>query len=242
MKLHLSDIDGAIFDMDGVITRTAEIHAKAWKQLFDEFLARLGMSPPFDLDIDYRRYVDGRPRYDGVHGFLESRGIALPWGSPDDEPGWQTICALGNRKDEYFHERVSRDGVRVFDSTVDLIKQLRAAGRKTGVFTASRNASSILSAAGVDGLFDERIDGIQAEALGLPGKPSPAVLLELTRRLGLQPARTAVFEDAIAGVEAGRAGGFGVVVGLNRGSHDGELLRHGSTVEVKDLAEAVLVP
>lgn len=151
------------------------------------------------------------------------------------------MCALGNKKDRYFQESVARDGVKAFDSTVSLIEQLRSAGRRTGVFTSSRNASQILAAAGVEALFDERVDGQEAEILGLPGKPSPEVLLELTRRLGAQPARTAVFEDAIAGVQAGKAGGFAFVVGINRSNVEGELLRHGATNEVKDASEVSLI-
>jgi len=238
MTLQLAELDGAIFDMDGVITRTAETHAAAWKQLFDEFLVTASpQSPPFDIDQDYRLYVDGKPRYDGVASFLSSRGITLPWGQPNNAPGLETVCGLGNMKDKYFQQLVERDGVRVFDSTILLLQRLREANLKTGVFTASRNAAEILSAAQVTGLFDDKIDGLDAERLGLPGKPSPAVLLELTRRLGLEPPRTAVFEDAIAGVQAGRAGGFGMVVGINRGSHRGALRSNGATVEVRDIAE-----
>jgi alpha,alpha-trehalase len=241
-KLDLSRLDGAIFDMDGVITRTAETHAAAWKQLFDEFLVGTALGTPlFDIDRDYRLYVDGKPRYDGVASFLASRNISLPWGHPSDPPGEETICALGNRKDAYFQEIVGREGVRPYDSTVALLKRLRASNRKTGVFTSSRSAVKILAAAGVTDLFDARIDGVSAEQAGLPGKPDPAVLLELTRRLGLEPARTAVFEDAIAGVQAGHSGRFGVVVGVNRGAHDGDLLRNGATIEVRDLSELVLV-
>jgi alpha,alpha-trehalase len=242
VDLRLSALDAAIFDMDGVITRTAEVHARAWKQLFDEFFAQSETpSPPFDIDRDYRQYVDGKPRYDGVASFLASRGISLPWGAQNDYPGWETVCALGNKKDHYFHELVARDGVSAFESTISLIQQLRLAQLKTGVFTSSRNAAEILAAAHADQLFDARVDGLDAEELGLPGKPFPDVLLELTRQLGANPSRTAVFEDAIAGVQAGKAGGFAVVVGVNRGSLDGELLRHGASDEVKDLSEVSLV-
>jgi trehalose 6-phosphate phosphatase len=240
--LNARDFDAAIFDMDGVVTQTATIHAAAWKRLFDEYLAERDTRggndfEPFNIDADYRRYVDGRPRYDGVEAFLASRGIFLPRGSPQDPPGRETVCGLGNRKDLYFLAQVESEGVRAFEGTVHLIRQLRDNGAKIGIFSASRHAESVLQAAGVIGLFDERIDGVQAERLGLPGKPSPDVLLELTRRLGPSPARTIVFEDAIAGVQAGHAGAFGVVIGVNRSGSQGTLTKNGADVEVHDLSE-----
>ena len=242
MELRLTGLDAAIFDMDGVVTRTAETHAAAWKELFDELLAREAPgSRPFDLDRDYRLYVDGKPRYDGVASFLASRNITMPWGTSEDEPGRQTVCGLGNRKDDLFHERLARDGAPVFGSTIAFIGSLRDKGLKTGLFTASRNAREVLAAAHATQLFDEIVDGVEAERLGFPGKPHPAVLLELTRRLKATPARTAVFEDAIAGVQAGSSGHFSAVVGINRGSHTGELLRNGATHEVPDLEELSLV-
>lgn len=243
--LNPQDFDASIFDMDGVVTRTATVHAAAWMQLFDEYLTERqsrgeGGFEPFDSDFDYRLYVDGRPRYDGVAAFLASRGVWIPWGHPDDPSDRDTICGLGNRKDAHFLRRVAREGVRAYEGTVQLIKKLKVIGLKVGVFTASRNAEAILSAAEVVDLFDERVDGILAEQLRLPGKPNPAVLVELTRRLNCSPARTAVFEDAIAGVQAGRAGRFGLVVGVNRGGPSGTLTEEGANIEVSDLSEVVV--
>jgi alpha,alpha-trehalase len=240
--LNVRDFDAAIFDMDGVVTQTATVHAAAWKRLFDEYLAvraKREQAPvePFDIDVDYRRYVDGRPRYDGVEAFLASRGIAIPRGNPGDAPDHETVCGLGNRKDHYFVAQVEREGVLPYTGTVRLIEQLRAASVMTGIFSASRNAEAVLRAARVVDLFDERIDGIEAEELGLPGKPKPDVLIELTRRLKSIPRRTVVFEDAIAGVQAGHAGRFGLVIGVNRGGRPSALTGEGADVEVRDLEE-----
>jgi alpha,alpha-trehalase len=243
--LSRDGIDAVIFDMDGVVTRTATLHAAAWKRLFDDFLkARLAPAEalrPFDVE-DYRRYVDGKPRYDGVSSFLASRGITLPYGTPGDPPEEATVSGLGNRKDIYFWQLVEEKGVEAFESTVELIRRLRAAGIKTGIFSASRNAESILSAANVLTLFDAKVDGADADELGIPGKPHPATLLELARRLGVAPSRIAVVEDAIAGVQAGRAGGFAIVIGVNRSAASGELVKNGADFEVADLGELRLIP
>jgi HAD superfamily hydrolase (TIGR01509 family) len=238
------DFDAVIFDTDGVITRTAVVHEAAWKRLFDAYLldraARTG--EPFQLftEDDYRQYVDGRPRYDGVFTFLQSRGLSLPYGDPSDSPDKETVCGLGNRKDEYFLQHIREHGVEAYPSTVAFIRALRAAGVKTGVFSASRNVVAVLEAAGAADLFDARVDGIVAEELGLPGKPDPATLLETARRLGAAPERTAIVEDAIAGVEAGHAGGFRLVIGVNRSEEAGALLANGATVEVADLREVAV--
>ena len=242
VTISLREIDAALFDMDGVVTRTAEVHAAAWKQLFDEYLAgriRRGLPAfaPFDIDDDYRRYVDGRPRYDGVAAFLASRGIILPQGTPADDAVAETVCGLGHRKDALFWARVRAHGVEAYASTVALITRLREAGEPVGIFSASRNAGAVLAAAGVDQLFDAKVDGVDAADLGLRGKPDPAMLLELARRLHADPLRCLVFEDAIAGVEAGRAGGFRLVVGVNRSPAAGDLVAHGAHVEVTDLSE-----
>jgi HAD superfamily hydrolase (TIGR01509 family) len=238
--LDAREFDAAIFDMDGVVTQTATVHAAAWKRLFDEYLAdraERGGPPfhPFDIDVDYRLYVDGRPRYDGVEAFLASRGIAVPRGNPDDPLDRETVCGLGNRKDHYFLAHVEREGVRPYTGTVRILQELKAAGLKIGIFSASRNAKAILRAAGVIDVFDECIDGIEAEELGLPGKPKPDVLIELTRRLKSIPGRTAVCEDAIAGVQAGRAGHFRLVIGVNRGGRLGTLTEQGADLEVAGL-------
>ncbi len=242
VTISKQDFDAVIFDMDGVVTDTARVHAAAWKQLFDDYLRERaerdgGTFAPFDLDRDYRRYVDGKPRYDGVAAFLASRGIAIPYGQPSDPPDAETACGLGNRKNEYFTARLQEQGVEAFPSTVALIKRLRAAGMKTGIFSASKNCEEVLRAAGVRDLFDAKVDGRDAEAQGLPGKPDPAVLLEAARRLGVRPERAVIVEDAIAGVEAGRAGGFALVIGVNRSAEAGVLREHGASVEVTDLAE-----
>lgn len=240
VELSKERLDAVIFDMDGVVTRTATLHAAAWKELFDAFLEargiRDGSFQPFDAE-DYQRYVDGKPRYDGVISFLASRGISLPYGSADDPPQYETVCGLGNRKDAFFQRLMASKGVDVFESTVKLIRHLRAAGVKTGIFSASRNAQTVLLAAKVLSLFDAKVDGTDGDKLNLPGKPDPATLLELTRRLGVLPDRTAVVEDAIAGVQAGRAGGFALVIGVNRSSIPRVLIENGADLEVTDLGE-----
>lgn len=245
--IHAIEFDAAIFDMDGVVTQTATVHAAAWKQLFDEYLRQRiergekGFEP-FDIDTDYRLYVDGRPRYDGVEAFLSSRGILLPYGNPDDPPSQETVCGLGNRKDNLFLAHVERHGVLPYRGTVQLIEQLRASGLKTGIFSASRNAGTILRGAGVSDLFEERFDGVRAEELRLPGKPAPDILLALTADLGSSALRTIVFEDAIAGVQAGRAGKFRLVIGVNRVAPSGTLIKQGADFEVGDLDELEVSP
>jgi beta-phosphoglucomutase family hydrolase len=239
---RLSDLDAVIFDMDGVVTETATVHASAWKKLFDEFLrARADETgepfEPFDEKADYESYVDGKNRYDGVRSFLESRSITLPDGDPSDPPGDGTVCALGNRKDEYFLAHVQEEGVRPYESTVRLIRDLRSKGKPIGLVTASRNADQVLAGAGVADLFDARVDGVVSADLGLKGKPDPAAYLEAARRLGVDPAKTAVVEDARSGVEAGARGGFGLVVGVARAGQEAALKKAGADVVVKDLGE-----
>lgn len=234
-------LGAGIFDTDGVITRTATVHEAAWKDLFDRFLRQRSEGTddpfvPFTAD-DYRRYVDGVPRYDGVARFLASRDIELPAGEPDDGPDRQTVCGLGNRKNDAFLEAVAHHGVEPFESTVDLLRELRTANVPTAAVSASENCAAVLAAAGVDDLFDARVDGLDARDLGLAGKPDPALFTEAARRLGVAPADAAVFEDALAGVEAGRRGGFGLVVGIDRTDHAGELLEAGADLVVADLAE-----
>jgi beta-phosphoglucomutase family hydrolase len=236
------EFDAVIFDMDGVITRTATLHAWAWKRTFDEFLARReagggGTQAPFDIDADYLKYVDGKPRHEGVRSFLAARGIALPEGHPADGPEAATVHGLGGRKDALFVDRMRRDGVEVFGSTIALIRALREAKQKTGVVTSSRNGREVLRGAGIEDLFDARIDGLDAEALGLQGKPHPDPFLRCAELLCVPPGRTLVVEDAVSGVEAGRRGGFGLVVGVDRGGNRDALATHGADVVVPDLAE-----
>jgi beta-phosphoglucomutase family hydrolase len=243
--------DGVIFDLDGVVTQTAAVHAAAWKRLFDGYLAeraarmgatREGALRPFDVDADYGPYVDGKPRYDGVRDFLASRSIELPWGDPADAPGRETVCGLGNGKDDLFTAEVRENGVRTFPSTIALIHALRDAGIAVGLMSSSRNTAMVLAATGTTGLFDVRIDGVVAEGLGLPGKPDPAVYLETARQLGVAPARAVVVEDALSGVEAGHRGGFALVIGVDRLGQAEALREHGADVVVDDLAEVTLVP
>ncbi|RMI33559.1 trehalose-phosphatase [Nocardia stercoris] len=237
--------DAVIFDMDGVVTDSAAVHAAAWTDLFDAFLAARPQlagedTTPFTL-ADYARWVDGKPRYDGVRDFLAARGITVPEGQPTDPPGTTTVCGLGNRKDELFLDRIARSGVPAFTSTVALVHQLREAGLGAAVFSASRNCAQVLAAAGIGDLFPVRVDGLVAEDLALPGKPDPAVLHEAARRLGADPDRTVVVEDSEAGATAGLRGGFGLVVGVDRIGHAAQLAAHGADVVVADLAAVGVV-
>lgn len=236
--------DAVVFDMDGVITDTARVHFAAWRRLFDEFLAEAAPESTDRREFthdDYLRHVDGRSRLDGIEAFLGSRGITLPSGTPDDEPGNGTVWALANRKNEHFLRTLSDEGVLAFESTLEVARSLISAGVRTAVVTASRNRAQVLKAAGADDLFDEHVDGIDAAELGLPGKPDPALFLEAARRLGVDPDRAVVIEDALAGVEAGRRGGFGLVIGVDRaGEHEAAFLAGGADVVVADL-DAVYV-
>ncbi len=237
--------DAVIFDLDGVVTQTSAVHAAAWKRLFDGFLreraaARDEPFTPFDLERDYRLYVDGKPRYDGVRDFLASRGIELPQGDPSDAAGTPTVCGLGNRKDEYFVAEVRENGVKTYPATVALIDELHRAGLGVGLMSSSRNTVMVLEATGLTGLFDQRVDGVVSDELGLAGKPDPAAYLETARRLGVEPPRAVVVEDALSGVEAGRRGGFGLVIGVDRLDQAAALLEHGADVVVPDLADVTL--
>ena len=233
-------VRAVIFDTDGVVTRTASVHEKAWRALFDRFLqARAEIAgedlAPFGTD-DYRRHIDGKPRLDGVAGFLASRNIDLPWGSPSDDPDDETVCGLGNRKNRYFLEELHRNGAAPYESTLALVRHLRDLGVPSAVVSASENCEAVLEAAGATGLFALRVDGLDAARLGLAGKPDPALFLEAARQLGEEPAGCTVVEDALAGVEAGRRGGFGVVIGVDRTGHPADLAEHGAQVVVPDLA------
>ena len=241
LQISRREFDAVVFDLDGVITRTATIHAAAWKALFDDFLrARTAQTGepfrPFDEPQDYLTYVDGKPRYDGVRSFLGSRGIELPEGSPEDPPETLSIRGLGNRKNLLFNALLKEKGVQVFGTSIALVRQLRKAGFRTAVISSSRNCKPILEAAGVAHLFETRVDGVEAETLGIPGKPAPDIFLEAARRLGVAPERTVVVEDAISGVAAGQAGGFGCVVGVDRGGQAEALRENGADVVLADLA------
>ncbi len=235
-------LDAVIFDMDGVITDTAAVHFGAWKRLFDGYLrARVSRGDddtfaPFTQD-DYRRYVDGMPRYDGVRRFLTSRGIELPEGDTDDPADRETVRGLGNRKNGFFLATLKEDGVAPFRTSVDLLHDLRDAGFATAIISASRNAEAVLRAARVLELFDAKVDGTDQQALGFAGKPAPDVFLVAAERLGVPADRAAVVEDAIAGVQAGRDGGFALVVGVDRTGHPDDLRTGGADVVVSDLGE-----
>ncbi len=236
-------IDALLFDLDGVVTRTAAVHAAAWKRLFDEVLARRagGQSwEPFDVEHDYRAYVDGKPRHDGVRSFLAARGVSLPEGAPDDGPDAETIHGLARRKNGYVLARLAEDGVQVYDAAAAFIRDARTRGFKTAVVSASENCAAVLRAADLEALFDVRVDGTDVARHGLKGKPAPDSFLEAARRLGVDPARAVVFEDALAGVQAGRAGGFALVVGVDRVGQAAALRRHGADVVVTRLSELAL--
>lgn len=237
--------DAFLFDLDGVVTQSMRLHAHAWKMLFDDLLSGRSRASgerfvPFDMDRDYRAYVDGKTRYEGVRSFLESRGISLPEGKPTDGPGHDTHCALGNKKNRYFQKQIETKGVDVYPSSVRLLRQARDMGIKTAVVSSSRNCKLIVESVGIAALFDTRVDGMEVERLGLKGKPAPDMFLEAARRLQVEPARAVVFEDAISGVQAGHGGKFGLVIGVDRTGHPEELLRHGADVVVEDLAQVSL--
>jgi len=218
--------DAVLFDMDGVVTMTAETHALAWKKLFDEYLEkRVGSTlfQPFDIMRDYARHVDGKPRLKGVQDFLASRGINLPYGADDDEPAVESIWGLGNRKNQIFNELLQQDGIQVYPSTIGLIEQLRKNGFKTAIVSSSKNCRQVIKTIGIEQLFDARVDGVVAAGLGLAGKPDPDIFLEAAKRLNTDAGRCVVIEDALSGVEAGARGGFGMVVGVNRGNQAEQL-------------------
>jgi beta-phosphoglucomutase family hydrolase len=232
------DIQACLFDLDGVVTRTAVVHAAAWKETFDAFLRERDGADfrPF-TDSDYGEYVDGRPRADGVRTFLASRGIELPEGSPDDPPDAGTVNGVGNRKNELVLEKIRTEGVEAYDGTLRYIDAVRAAGLATAIVSSSANTVDVLRSIDAEHLFDVRIDGVVARERRLPGKPHPDTFLAAARDLGVEPARAAVFEDALAGMDAGRSGHFGYVVGVDRVGQTDALYAHGADRVVKDLAE-----
>jgi beta-phosphoglucomutase family hydrolase len=235
-------IRACLFDMDGVLTQTATIHAQAWKQMFDDFLrgwAERAGEPfePFDRPTDYDEYVDGLPRLDGVRSFLQSRGIELPMGSPSDPPEAETVHALGTRKNDLVLELIRRQGVEPYEGTVRYVEAARDEGLRRAVVSSSTNARDVLVAAGIDHHFEQVIDGVVAEREQLAGKPAPDTFLAGARAVGVEAAAAAVFEDALAGVQAGRAGDFGCVVGVDRTGQADALKERGADVVVQDLAE-----
>jgi beta-phosphoglucomutase family hydrolase len=235
-------VRACLFDLDGVLTQTAKIHARAWKQMFDGFLRewadRTGEPfHEFDRPTDYDEYVDGKPRLDGVHSFLESRGIHLPMGSPSDPPEAETVHALGTRKNELVLELIDEQGVEPYEGSVRFAEAVRDLGMRRAVVSSSTNCRDVLVAADIEQLFEDVIDGVVAEREGLAGKPAPDTFLAAARILGSEPAEAAVFEDALAGVEAGRAGRFGWVVGVDRTGQAAALRDRGADVVVQDLEE-----
>jgi beta-phosphoglucomutase family hydrolase len=235
-------ITACLFDLDGVLTRTAGLHAAAWKQTFDRFLRERsveeGAPPiPFDPKADYAAYVDGKPRSDGVRSFLASRRLELPDGSPDDPASANTVHGLARRKNELVRALIARDGVAAYPGSVRFLAAVRRAGLASALVTSSENATAVLRSTGLEHEFGVTVDGGVAHALGLAGKPAPDVFLEAARRLHVAPAHAAVFEDALAGVAAGRAGDFGLVVGVDRARRRDELRAAGADIVVEDLCE-----
>jgi beta-phosphoglucomutase family hydrolase len=235
-------VSACLFDMDGVVTRTAVVHAAAWKEMFDEFLRARAESTgtqfvPFDPHAEYDTYVDGKPRLDGTRSFLESRGIELPEGTPDDPPGTPTLYGLSNRKNNLVLAKIAAGGVQVYPGTITYIRSVKDKGISTAIVSASANTVQIMDSAGIGGLFDVRIDGVIAKQRGLRGKPAPDTFLAAAEALSVTADRAAVFEDAQAGVAAGRAGGFALVVGVDRVGQAEALREHGADIVVKDLAE-----
>jgi trehalose 6-phosphate phosphatase len=240
---HAEKLDAVIFDLDGVVTNTAAVHARAWKRLFDDYLRQRaektggGKSEPFEIGSDYPRYIDGKRREDGVRSFLASRDIKLPDGDVDDPPTAETVRGLGTLKDGYFRKDLETNGVEIYPSTVALIKKLKANDVLVALVSASRNVKSVLAGAGLSDLFEVKVDGLVADEMKLPGKPQPDTFLEAAKRLGVEAAQAAIVEDALSGVEAGRSGGFGLVIGVDRIGQTDALREHGADVVVDDLGE-----
>jgi beta-phosphoglucomutase family hydrolase len=235
-------VTACLFDMDGVVTQTAVVHAAAWKEMFDEFLREYAKSTgtefvPFDPHADYEAYVDGKPRLDGTRSFLKSRDIDLPEGTPDDQPGTPTIWGLSNRKNDLVLAKLAAGGVQVYEGSITYIRSVREKGISTAIVSSSANTKQVLDSAGIAGLFDVRVDGQIAAERGLRGKPAPDTFLAAAEALKVSAKQAAVFEDALAGVEAGRAGGFALVVGVDRVGQAQQLREHGADIVVQDLAE-----
>ena len=235
-------VTACLFDLDGVLTQTALVHNAAWKQTFDTFLKAWSQQHgqpfvPFDSGVDYHEYVDGRPRADGVRTFLASRGITLPDGTPDDGPDQETVNGVGNRKNELVLQKIKEGAVQVYPGSVDYLHAAKAAGLRRAVVSASANCKDVLEAAGIADLLEARVDGITAREQSLPGKPAPDTFRYGAKLLDTAPENCAVFEDAQAGVAAGRAGGFGIVVGVDRVGQADALRAHGADIVVQDLSD-----
>jgi beta-phosphoglucomutase family hydrolase len=240
--INRDQYDAVLFDLDGVVTDTASIHATCWKQMFDQYLRNRARNRgeafrPFELATDYRLYVDGKPRFDGVRDFLASRGIHLPEGNPEDSTDVETVCGLGNRKNDLVNLVIADVGVDPYDGTVRFIHQLRRNGFKIAVVTSSQNCTAVLKAAKLDDLFEVQVDGNTIHAQRLAGKPAPDTFLIAAKLLGVEPTRAVVIEDAISGVQAGANGNFGLVIGIARKGNAEELKHHGAHLVVDDLAE-----
>lgn len=231
-----NDFDAALFDLDGVITPTADVHMRAWQQMFSEFFVAKGVGEPY-AESDYFNYLDGKPRYDGVRSLLESRGIALPEGSPADDPAAETVCGLGNRKNAVFAKLLETEGVVAYPGSVKLVEALKARGTRMAIVSSSANAPAVLAAAGLSADFEIIVAGAVARELKLAGKPAPDTFVYAAQELGVPKERAVVFEDALSGVAAGHAGDFGLVVGVNRGAGEGALTNAGADIVVDDLAE-----
>jgi len=238
------DFDAVIFDLDGVVTKTMSTHAAAWKKVFDEFLAQYNDSDkavkPFNIETDYMIYVDGKPRLEGINSFLKSRNIHLPQGDPHDAPGFTSIHAIGNLKNGYFLEQIKKQGVEVYPGTLEFIRKLKAQGIKTGIISSSKNCALILDSAGLAEMFEVRVDGVDLTKLNIRGKPAPDMFLEAARQMKATPSRAVVIEDAVSGVEAAKAGKFGLVIGIARLDNKAKLLQYGAHVVVTDAAEIVV--
>lgn len=236
--MQWDDYDAALFDLDGVLTPTAEVHMRAWEQMFTEFLTSRGVSEPY-TDADYFAHIDGRPRYEGVATMLASRGIDLPQGSPEDAPSQQTVCGLGNRKNELFTQVLRRDGITAYAGSLALLDHLEQRGVAMAVVSSSKNAPEVLAAAGIADRFPVVVDGAVAAREQLPGKPRPDTYTYAAEQLGVPSTRSVVLEDAVSGVQAGAAGDFGLVVGVDRGAGAEALSAEGAEVVVQDLAELI---
>lgn len=234
-----------LFDLDGVLTSTEKMHADCWKEMFDELLKKNSIANkkkfiPFDIEKDYLKYVDGKPRYKGVKDFLDSRDIDIPEGTPDSPPDELSICGLGNKKNQLFNQKIKNEPVEIYKSSIDLVKHLKNKAFKLGVVSSSKNCKTILDAAGIQDLFEVRVDGIVAEEMGLNGKPMPDTYIEASNKLGVEVGQAVVVEDAISGVQAGKNGNFGLVIGIARKKNNKDLKLNGADIVVNDLDEIQL--